>query len=238
MTLICPEDSTHFSINPWWIETKDSTPAPGRLLWVYVPHVGQEPKALVPIGRTTEVRQHELADCEILPANHEKVLKRSTLPVAGLPCHDKELLSVYNAKRRPVLVLATPQVPVNNNEFKGKPSYMTASTHMVAPYYGTDEGTGRRAGYPQAFMDRVRHCEYPQFVWDMLPLHGANVSVLRLDQIYPLSTMFRAYEMTPYALSEEALAVVQEWMGWHFFGEVPKEGFITLFQDMFDNGDK
>jgi hypothetical protein len=238
MTLICPEDSTHFSIDPWWVETTDNTPAPGRLLWVYVPHVGQEPKALVPTGRTGEVRQHELADCEILPATHEKVFTRSTLPVASLPCYDNELLSVYNAKRRPVLVLAAPHIHLDKDEFKGKPPYMTASTYMVAPYYGADEGSGTRAGYPQTFMDRVRHCEYPQFVWDMLPLPGANVSLLRLDQIYPLSTMFRAYETTPYMLSGEALTVVQEWMGWHFFGEVPKEGFITFFQDMFKSNAK
>ncbi|KAB1440341.1 hypothetical protein [Pseudodesulfovibrio senegalensis] len=233
MTQICPEDCMHSHVDPWWVEADSNVPEPGRLLWVYVPHVGQEPMALVPTGRADDARQHALADCKIMPANHEEVFQRSKLPVAGLPCYDREMLSVYRAKRRPALVLAAPHVPLDREEFKGKPSYMTAATYMIAPYYGVEEGTGKRAGYPATFMERVRHGEYPQFFWDSLPVGNEDESILRLDQIYPLSTMFRAFELTDFKLSEAALAVIQEWMEWHFFTEVRVDGLVQYFHETF-----
>jgi hypothetical protein len=66
----------------------------------------------------------------------------------------------------------------------GKPKWQTAPPVLVAPYYGVDEG-GKRAGFKSEFVSRIRRCDYPQFMWDKLPIRGNTIeSILRLDIRY------------------------------------------------------
>lgn len=56
----------------------------------------------------------------------------------------------------------------------------------MAPFYGADRD-GRRGGWNPLFLERIRRGEYPQYLWDKLPV-GTQVkeSVLRLDHLQPL----------------------------------------------------
>lgn len=103
-----------------------------------------------------------------------------------------------------------------------KPRRLTKATALVAPFIGRDEGTGKRSGYPQPFVDRVRHCEYPRFIWDMLPVGSSQESILRLDHLLPMSTLDVAFDKTPWKLSEESLFVVMEWFEWYYSGHLPE----------------
>lgn len=222
-----PTDCIQEYISPWWQKTEDPTPRPGLLMWAFAPHVDQVPCGLVPKGRA-KATEHSLVDCEIVPITSEKICRAPDLPVAGLPLFHREIRAVYRAKKRPVLVLAIPRNEVPNSLFHGKPKRLVCPTMLVAPYYGRDEGTGRRAGYPQEFVDRVMKCEYSQFVWDKLPLSGSSESIMRLDHLLPMSTDAIAYEPTPWALSKQALELMTEWAVWHISGDRPDENASLL----------
>jgi hypothetical protein len=38
-------------------------------------------------------------------------------------------------------------------------------------------------------VDRIRRCEYAQYVWDLLPIEGADFSILRFDHIHKRSRL-------------------------------------------------
>lgn len=221
MIPIYPEDCVQSLYDSWWQQDTEKAPiCRGRLLKAYVPHVDQVPMALVPRDRTEDVRQHQLADCDIVPLDYSSVMRPSGLPVAGIPCVPKEARGVYRVKKRPVLVLALPGDEVPKGLVLGKPRHQTLPTYIVAPYYGADEGTGSRAGFPEAFLDRVRRLEYSRFFWDKLPLSGANESILRIDHIQPLGSNYKAWEMTSFRLDQDALLFLEEMLQWHLTGEL------------------
>ncbi len=67
---------------------------------------------------------------------------------------------------------------------QGRPGWQVSPTILVAPYYSTEQD-GKRAGFPPLFLDRIRRCEYPQFMSDLLPI-GTGESVLYLNHMQPL----------------------------------------------------
>ncbi|MFA6809978.1 MAG: hypothetical protein WCR47_02865 [Desulfoplanes sp.] len=217
-----PDDCIQCVADPWWENDDSQRMARGRLVWSYIYLVDQRPFVLKPIGRSNS-RVHSLADCEFCPLDFTNPPSRANLPVAGMYCGFKEIFTVYRAKKRPALVLAEPGTEVPYFLRQNQPIYQTLPTYLVAPYYGADQGTGTRAGFKPQFVERIRHCEYPQFFWDSLPVPGSTKeSILRLDQIQPLGTRHReAFEATPYRLSDDALAIMDEWLEWKFTGNLP-----------------
>lgn len=218
-----PDDCPQAYVSPWWIEKKGGIEA-GRLVRSYLPHVPQVPMALIPRGRTEEARQHQLADCEIVPMHSDKVRKRSRLPVAGLPVHSQELLSVYRVKNRPALIISLPGPEFPDGIMRNKPGWMSAPLLATIPSYGIDEGTGKRSGFPKELINRVKRCEYPHLFWDMLPLPGNTSSIFRIDHLQPLSAHYSTFETTPWVLHEEALIIVKEWVAWHILDDAPFTG--------------
>lgn len=219
MTQTYPEECVQSLYDSWWLEDREK-PAPcrGRLIKAYIPHVDQVPMALVPRGRTDDARQHQLADCDIIALDYSAVMRPEGLPVAGIPCHPREARGVYRVKQRPALIVAMPGDEIPRNIVPGKPRQQTLPTFLVAPYYGADEGTGKRAGFSQEFIIRVKHLEYSRFFWDKLPLSGANESILRIDHIQPLGSNYKAFEITAFRLHEDAFCFLDELIQWHLTG--------------------
>lgn len=213
-----PDDCFQNIVGQWWVED-DGNLCRGRLIRAFVPHVDQVPCALNPVGRTDD-RQHKLADCEIVPVDITKPLERSFLPVAGLICYDGEVRTVYRAKKRPMLLISLAGHAVPSALVAGSPKYQTSATHLAVPYYGGN-ADGKRAGFNPEFLKRVRKCEFPQFSWDILPLDGAEESVLRFDHVQPVSTHYKSFQATNYRLSKEALSLVDEWLLWHLTASLP-----------------
>lgn len=229
-----PEDCVQSAIctGDWWLPHTDGQLCRGALLTCFAPHTDQVPYTFEPIGRTVAT-EHQLADVKVAPLKVDQPLKQLNLPVAAMPLHHGEVWAAYRAKRRPVLVLSEQCPTVDKSLTRGMPNHSTAQMMLVAPYFGVDQN-GQRAGFSQAFVDRVRHCEFPQFMWDMLPMaSGPAESLLRLDQLQPMGCHHNAYKFCGYRLSDEALAVVDEMLGWLLKGGIAEDHDLLAFKDIF-----
>ena len=229
-----PEDCLQYLASPWWTKTDSPRPARGRLVWVFVPHVDQHPMVLVPTGRENS-RSHERAAFSVEPLTIRDPPRGSRLPVAGLPTYPGEVRALYRAKKRPALVLSPGGPDLPRNLRVGSARYQTNPTMLVAPYYGADQG-GKTGGWKVDLVDRIRRCEYPQYLWDQLPLGGRKVSILRLDQIQPVGRHGESFELTEYCLGEDALRFVDEWLGWLFTGTLEEEGLLLEVRREFLGG--
>ncbi len=90
----------------------------------------------------------------------------------------------------------------------------------------------KRAGYNPELVERIRHCVYPQFFWEKLPLDTeTEESILRLDQIQPIGTHYNGFKHTGYRLSEDALEIFDDWLTWLIWGGLPEDSFILSFQE-------
>ncbi len=214
----------------WWVKDDNPSPKRGMVVLAYVPHVDQVPTQIRVIGRSNDPTRHDRAQFEFLPFNITAPQKKSLLPVPALPEYPGEVRLLYRAKKRPVLVIAESGPPVDRKSVAGKPAWQTAPTLLVSPYYGRDEWTGKRSGYPDAFVERVRQCEYPQFFWEKLPLPGSAESILRFDHTQPLGYDRKNLEMTGYSLGKDAFSLLDEWLSWYIYGTVENDGLLaTVF---------
>ena len=229
-----PDDSLQniVSNGSWWEETKETKLARGDLVFAFIPHVDQTPYVFTPVGRDIPT-EHSRALVKVEPLKVGAPLKQYDLPVAAMPLFKNEVWSAHRAKRRPCLVLSVECTQVDKELIAGKPKSSTAPTYIVAPYYGVDAGR-KRAGYSEAFTERVRHCEYSQFLWDKLPVNGADESILRLDHIMPIGAHYHSYQHTGFRLSQEAMSVVDDFLLWHLHGGVPEESLILEYRDILD----
>jgi hypothetical protein len=210
-----PEDSLQNYCSPWWVRAQDQQVRRGRLLWAFVPHVDQHPFVLIPEGRS-EPTEHKSADYRFEPL--KGVLPPAAkLPVAGLPHYPGEVR---------VVLLSTGGTEVPKSLRTGAARYQTNPTLIAAPYYGADQG-GSSGGWKPEFVARIRRCEYPQYLWDQLPLAGRNESVLRLDHLQPVGRHGEAYELTDFELHEEALGLVDEYLSWLLLGGFPHDSIVS-----------
>ena len=227
MTPTYPDDCVqNLCHDPWWEKTDGQELRRGRLIWAFLPLFDHQQFVLVATGRE-ESEQHRSAKyrVEALDVRHPP-REAEDLPVAALPSHPGSVKALYMAKRRPALVLADPGPKVERRLRKGFPSYQTAKTMVVAPYYGADQD-GTRAGWHPDLIRRIRWGEYPQFICERLPISGPEESVLRLDQLQPLGCDPKLSDLTEYQLSQEALGIVDDWLTWHLFGGIPEGSFLA-----------
>ena len=225
-----PEDSVQFVPETWWEKSRETEPVKGSLIYAFVPHVDQVPHTLKPLGRKDAANHHE-AKIEIAPLAVNAPRQKEPLPVAALSLSQGELWAAYRAKKRPCLVLKTPEQEVKKGLRIGMSGKATAPTYIVAPYYGADKD-GKRAGYNQELVERICHAEYPQFMVDFLPLGGPVASILRFDHIQPIGLTYKSYENTGYVLSEEAVSMfLDDWFNWFFYGGLPEDSLLYAFKE-------
>ena len=217
----------------WWVDTNDHALCRGALIYAFVPHVDQTPYTFEPVGRIEPTR-HDSAVVRVAPLKVGQPLKKMDLPVAAMPLREGEVWVASRAKVRPCLVLGSTDNPkVAKALVRGMPNTSTAPTILVAPYYGVDKD-GTRAGYNPEFVERVKHCEYPQFVWDQLPIKGPSESILRLDQLQPIGAHYHSHKLSEFKLSADALAVMDELIQWLVFGGVPEGGHVAVYRELIE----
>lgn len=213
----------------WWAKNKEQELCRGALIFAFAPHVDQVPYTFEPVGRT-DANRHDSAILRVSPLSVNQPLKKTDLPVAAMPLLDGEVWAAYRAKKRPCLVIGSNNPAVDQALTKGTPKNSTAPTVLVAPYYGVDRD-GRRAGYKPEFVERVRHCEYPQFVWDRLPITGGpDESILRLDHLQPIGAHHNSYKISEFKLSDGALEIIDELVHWLIWGGVDADSLIALYR--------
>jgi hypothetical protein len=211
-----PDDCVQKYIDPWWTEDRTDTVVRGRLLWTWVPYPEMKPYRLVPEGRGDDSRQHSRAEFRIETFRIGDPAKGvATLPVAALPMRDGETYLVQRGKRRPVVVLSTGGLQVPRELRPGREHWQSARSLLVAPFYGADPGT-TRGGWPEPFVERIRRAEYPQYVWDVLPLSSSSssISILRLDHIFAIGADAANWKAEPHILSPNAMGVIDTWINW------------------------
>lgn len=232
-----PDDciqSTIATPDEWWTKNDSGKLCRGALIFAFVPHVDQVPYAFEPVGRN-KADEHKEARVKVSPLKVDQPLKQTELPVAAMPLHRGEVWTAFRAKVRPCLVLgSTDAQTVERKLIKGMPKYLTVPTLLVAPHYGVDQD-GTRAGYNSAFVERIRHCEYPQFVWNPLPTKGGpNESILRMDQLQPIGAHYNSHRVTGFRLSDDAVEVMDELLQWVLSGGVPEGGHIASYRELIE----
>ena len=223
-----PEDSVQFAVDPWWTRDDRQSPDRGRLLISFVPYPEQEPRRLVVEGRA-EPREHERARFRVEPFRIGDRLPPAGLPVAGLPQPAGEEYLVYRGKFRPVVVVSEGGPDIPGGLRTGGARWQTAPTLLVAPYYGVDPD-GTRGGWRPEFVQRIRRAEYPQYVWDALPIGGPKESVLRLDHAFPVARNPAAFRATEHRLSSDALGVLDEWLTWLVRGTLEASSLLAYIR--------
>ncbi|MGD2015283.1 MAG: hypothetical protein PVG84_16140 [Desulfobacterales bacterium] len=238
MTQTYPDDCVQGIIEPeksWWVECEGHENRRGRLVWAFIPHVGQMPCTLIPVERGDDPTQHKVAKVRIEPTDIKSLVRYPKLPIPSLPHRKNEVRTVYLAKKRPALIISGGGPWIQKELIKDKPNWQTYPSVIVAPYYGAGE-SGYRSGYNPVFMTRVRHCEYPQFVWDKLPIgSGPKESIMRLDHMQPIPRNQNSIEFTSHCLRESALLILDEWIEWLITGNLEKDGSLCETRDfLFD----
>lgn len=218
------------AVTDWWVEQDNTSVTRGSLIWAVIPHIDQIPYGFEPVGRK-ESDQHTEALVKVAPLAVGQPLKQTDLPVAAMTVNKGEIFAAYRAKTRPCLVLAGPGTTIDKELTRGKPNRNTAGTYLVAPYYGADPG-GKRAGYNPKFVNLVQRCEYPQFVYDKLPLKGPSESILRLDQMQPIGAHSKALNTTGFSLHPDALRLIDEHVHWLIHGELPTDGSVLEYRQV------
>jgi len=104
-----PDDSLQGIIEPehiWWEACEGHEYCRGRLVWAFIPHVGQMPCTLIPIERADDPTQHKVAKVRIEPLDIKSVIRYPKLPIPSLPQKRNEVRAVYLAKKRPALIIS------------------------------------------------------------------------------------------------------------------------------------
>ncbi|MDY6905590.1 MAG: hypothetical protein SWH61_13000 [Thermodesulfobacteriota bacterium] len=226
---VCLQNIVDFS--PWWEEYNGPEYRPGRLVWAFLPYVDQVPLVLKHTGRGGEdgtEHYHLKSDLEYFNVKDSNTY--ISLPAAALPQKNKEVRFIYRAKCRPAIIISKSGKQVDSELKKGMASYQTAPMILVAPSFGVD--SEMRSGYKPELVDRIRRCEYPQFLWDMLPINSrTQESLFRLDQIQPVGKTTRSIKFTDYCLSVEALQLIYVQIEWLCTGQVSADANFNKYRD-------
>ncbi|MCI5219390.1 MAG: hypothetical protein D3914_09415 [Candidatus Electrothrix sp. LOE2] len=218
----------YFDNHSWWEKTNEKQPSFGRLIWAFVPHVDIIPKSLLPTGRAEEeASNHSKVSYEIADLRINSHFQKNSLPAAILPCYQGECYTIHRSKKRPVLLISDggPDIPKQLRSSM-KPSWHTNPTLLVAPYYGVlKKGFSK---WYEPFVERIKRCEYPQYLWDTLPIPSdTESSILRFDHIQPIGKHNDSYELTEYTLKEDVVYLLNEWIDWLITGEVDRDSVLN-----------
>lgn len=235
-------DSLQDCCEPWWIEKDYLEFETGRLVWIYFTYFSIIPYELVAKERTDQngnkdSTEHRYVDYLIKELRIKEKRDKSILPVAGLPLHDKELYVVSKAKKRPALILPNNSLQLPKSITLGRPSWQRHPSILVAPYYGVGSN-GKRAGFSEEFVQRVKHCEYPQLLYSKLPFKDSKTeeSILFFNHMLSIGKHHDTIELTPYSLSDDAIEILEEYLEWYLFGRLDNESSIIIdFQREFSS---
>jgi hypothetical protein len=227
-----PEDCIQSVLGEdWWVKNEDRSLCRGALIVAFLPHVDQVPYTFEPVGRN-EADRHSDALVKVSPLKVDQPLKKIDLPVAAMTLRHGELWAAYRAKKRPCIILGAPGDKVDKAIVRGTGNSATAPTMLVAPSYGVKRNVNR-AGYPPEFVERVRHLEYPQFLWDKLPeSDDTPESIVRLDHLQPVGTHYVSYRATAWKLSTDALSVVDDLLSILMRGGVPEDSVVNTYREL------
>jgi hypothetical protein len=212
MTLNYPDICPQSLVEPWWEKDTGDDFKAGRLVWAFLPHVDQVPYTVKPLGRN-EPTEHRTGIMSVKRFEIGALAKKKDLPVSAMPVYENEMLCIYRTKKRPAIIISKGGTFVENQLTKGKSKWRTNRTVLLAPSYSV------REAFSFDFCERVRRCEYPQFMWDDLPIGSSDKgSIVRFDHLQPVGRSKKSIEFTEYCLSNKAMAFIMNWVDWLISG--------------------
>jgi hypothetical protein len=224
-----PEDSLHSvcQCTDWWKRTDDTVIRRGDLIRVHVPYVVNQPFKLTPVGRKTAT-DFDKADYRVEPYDASAPTTSPTLPVAGLSLQEKEIFYAYRAKMRPAIVLSTGGEPLSRSDRVGTARWRSSHTFLGLP-------TSRASGWKRGTVTRIRHCEWSQYMWDILPDSQYGESVFLFGQMQSFSSDYRTYRKSGYRLTDKALDLMDDWLLWYFYGDLSNDGDLRTAREILLN---
>jgi len=228
------DDTIQAYVSPsWWITDNKHDFKRGRLIKAFLPHVHQVPFTLIPTGRGEDPADHSKIRYTMKELKLTDKNDLSVLPAAALVVPEGEKILAYRGKKRPALIISSGTDDIPQNLRTGKPAWQTAPTILVIPYYGAAQN-GKRAGFHEEFIQRVKKAEYPNFHWDKLPIPGEGEfgSICRLDHILPLGRHHDSVEFTQYCLSEPAMEIINQWLRWLIEETLPQGELLYLREEL------
>ena len=226
-----PEDSVQHYSEEWWVQHELKGPwQRGELVWATLPHTHVVPYVLEPTrGKPDE---HRTFEGKLMRLTTGQARGKSP-PVAALPKGEGDHWLVTPAKRRPCVLISTGAAKLEREITHGMSGYQHLPMFTAIPYYGADK-SGTRGGYPDAFVERVRHADFPNFIFEQLPIAGSKVSIGRVDHMKPVGADAQAVTRTGWRLGEDALAVYDEWVDWYRTGILDADSELSLIRDEFN----
>lgn len=142
-----------------------------------------------------------------------------TAPLKIPPLESKEEFIVTRAKKRPAVLLNTPD-PIITSKFSGS-AKINKNIYFVAPLYSIIDKIDGKIKYDNEFVDRVRKLEYYHFGFvPTYSKYGIEDSILRLDSIQAILKS----HLQPLAvkLSNPVFKVLQGQLIAYFTGDMKK----------------
>lgn len=225
------EDSLQNFCGDWWINTTVPHITRGSLIKAFAHHTDQHPMILTLTGRSSPT-DHNNISYQIEPLQYSKPYEYPKLPVAAVPARRGERQLVLRAKIRSLIVINTPIINgPTYKDFKGGAPWQYKRAFIGVPGYGVDL-SNTRTGWNQEFSTRIRHCEYPEYLWCMTPSERdtSETLIYRFDQMQPIGFDQKAYKILPYQLSKEALQIFDEQLEWFLWGQLDPNGILYEFR--------
>lgn len=221
-------------IDDWWIEDSSKELSPGRLVWLFYPYMNVIPYEFLAEGRVDEdgrsdSTNHNNLNFTIREFRISDTSYRTRLPVSSFPKNNNEVYLISKAKKRPAIVLANDKTGFKLiPKLKNSVSWQKQPSLIVAPYYGTGANADRTGFHPD-FVERVRLCEYPELMYEKLPINRKNPkeSILYLKHMAAVGRHHETTQPTNYRLSEDAMFFLEEQLKWYLFNEFDPEGLIA-----------
>ena len=225
-----PEYVIQSYADKWWETDESDALRRGRLIWAYIPYIDQQPMILIPEGRTSPT-EHKKINYQLQPLQFTAARRHLKLPVAALPAFSGEIRTVYRAKERPALVISSFSSIIPKHLKKRGAPWQYKGANLIVPIYGI-EASEKRAGWNPEFIERVKRCEYPEYMWDLIPSNTGALteSVLRFDQIQPIGDDAKNYKLTNHCLTREALEIIDEWIFWVITDHLAIDDVLSIYR--------
>jgi hypothetical protein len=186
-----------------------------------------------PVGYTVEQRQYwrpvgydQLTQTQAAQFNvvgHAPDLFRRRFPLYAPPLATDEEFIVVRAKRRPVVLFATP-----TGNLAGAP---LIHHHLVIPRYGVVKGPSDLPKYPPEIITRIRSLEFPEMLFTPAEPPLTKDGLLRIDLLQPIAK--NHLEPTDLCLGSQALTVLRGQVLHRFLGRC--EGDYAGWREMLLN---
>lgn len=215
-------------LGPWWVRDDGKHVCRGRLADAFVPNIENVNRTLEPVDPEHPDDRFSIRELDT-NRRHE-----NQLHIRGLPQQrGSSIWGMQPYKRRPVLFIGLNGIPLEKPHKRNRTAkWQYTRTYTVLPFYSVNGGS--TAAWNPDFVKAIQLAMYPQYLWDRIPNEDSEGSILRFDNVVTIGREPSNYKLTKYRLSDDAMALVDEWFYWCQTGQLafPEEGELRELRDL------